>query len=141
VNKNAPIKIKCKAERKAALLSLKILRRKLARYAQDDNEHIPYSRRLGCLGYCKRFAGSFDSFTLTAISLSLTTNTVDTTPGRFAQLPMAAVVPGANVTMAATIPPYRFSLSGTTTIFLIGNANFSVSTASAYGIIRARRAR
>jgi hypothetical protein len=39
------------------------------------------------------------------------------------------------------IPSRRFSLSGTTTIYLIGNATFSVGSASAYGLIRARRVR
>lgn len=39
------------------------------------------------------------------------------------------------------IPTRRFSLSGTTTIYLVGNATFSVGSASAYGLIRARRVR
>lgn len=39
------------------------------------------------------------------------------------------------------VGPRRYSLSSTTTIYLIGQANFSVSTYSAYGFIGARRVR
>ena len=38
-------------------------------------------------------------------------------------------------------PTQRFSLSGTTTIYLIANASFTTSTCSAYGYISARRRR
>lgn len=39
------------------------------------------------------------------------------------------------------IPTRRYSLSGTTTIYLIGQANFSAGSVDAYGLIRARRVR
>lgn len=39
------------------------------------------------------------------------------------------------------IPTVRISLSGTTTIFLVANVTFGVSTCSGYGFISARRAR
>jgi len=40
-----------------------------------------------------------------------------------------------------TVPTTRFSLSSTTTIYLVGLATFTVSTAKTYGLIRARRMR
>lgn len=43
--------------------------------------------------------------------------------------------------LGEVVPKRRFSLSGTTTIYLVGNATFSVGSASAYGLIRARRVR
>ena len=53
---------------------------------------------------------------------------------------------GVSVTNAANLPSVsagtqRFSLSGTTTVFLSTLTNFTVSTESAFGFIRARRAR
>lgn len=39
------------------------------------------------------------------------------------------------------LAPTRISVSGTTTVYLIANASFTVSTCSAYGFIGARRAR
>jgi len=80
------------------------------------------------------------SYTRYVGSLSTTTNTLDATPGRFADFTQAALVSGGN-TYNDVIPPYRFSLSATTSIFLIALGTFTVSTASAYGIIRARRVR
>lgn len=73
-------------------------------------------------------------------SLSTTTNTEDTTAGRFAHLLMPTLT-GTGITQSTSIPSYRFSLSGTTTIFLVAQATFGVSTMTAYGIIRARRIR
>jgi hypothetical protein len=40
-----------------------------------------------------------------------------------------------------TLPPARFSLSGTTTIFLEARSDFTVSTNQAYGFIGCRRMR
>jgi len=73
-------------------------------------------------------------------SLSTTTNTEDTTPGRFSHTIFTAFAPGA-VTFTKEIAPYRFSLSGTTTIFLIAQGTFTVAGLTAYGLIRARRTR
>lgn len=54
-------------------------------------------------------------------------------------------VTAANILTAVdpswALPPQRFSLSATTTIFLVANAVFSVSTLTGYGVIRARRVR
>lgn len=80
------------------------------------------------------------SITQITSSLSLVNNTVDVTAGRFCQLPMNATV-SAGQGFSISVPPYRFSLSATTTIFLVCSANFTVSTLTSWGIIRARRAR
>lgn len=53
----------------------------------------------------------------------------------------AANVPTAAADSTWGVPIVRFSLSGTTTIFLVTQATFTVSTLKAYGIIRARRVR
>jgi hypothetical protein len=82
------------------------------------------------------------SITLILASLSLTTNVIDQTPGRFNESQFPAIVPGVTSTAYTyNIPNYRFSFSGTTSVFLVVQASFTVSTLSAYGIIRARRAR
>lgn len=80
------------------------------------------------------------SVTGTAISISGTTDTVDSTPGRIVGLNQPATVTGG-LANSFSIPPYRFSLSGNTTVYLVIIANFTVSTANGYGIIRARRVR
>lgn len=92
-----------------------------------------------CIGYF--IYGVSTSVTGQIIGLSLTTNTLDVTPGRFVELGTPAQVPTNTVVSGIGVPPYRFSLSGTTSIFLIAQGTFTVSTMSAYGIIRARRAR
>lgn len=46
-----------------------------------------------------------------------------------------------SVAIVAAIASQRFSLSGTTTIYITGSAGFSVSTCSAFGTISARRRR
>ncbi|KYK44546.1 hypothetical protein A1D31_14205 [Bradyrhizobium liaoningense] len=80
------------------------------------------------------------SVTNNAASLSLVNNTLDGTPGRFVQFPMAAVVPGS-VTMSVPIPACRFNLPTPATVYLVAASTFTASTNFAYGIIRARRPR
>jgi hypothetical protein len=48
---------------------------------------------------------------------------------------------GAGTAEAISSPVTRFSLASTTTVFLIGDATFAVSTLTADGFIRARRVR
>lgn len=48
---------------------------------------------------------------------------------------------GTNATQNIAAPVTRFSLASTTTIYLVAQANFGVSTAAAIGWIRARRVR
>lgn len=52
-----------------------------------------------------------------------------------------AVVPTAGADMSWTVPTQRILTSSTTTVFLVTQATFTVSTLKAYGIIRARRMR
>lgn len=52
-----------------------------------------------------------------------------------------ATVPTAAKDMAFPTPVTRFSLSATTTVYLVAQATFTVSTLAAYGTIRARRIR
>jgi hypothetical protein len=80
------------------------------------------------------------SVTSLFMGLSATSATLDLTNGRFAAISTASQVPaGSQTTLAAG--PLRFSLSGTTSIFLVSDPSFGVSTMTAYGIIRARRVR
>ena len=85
--------------------------------------------------------GGTTNYTDYRASLSLSTNTLDATPGRLTDTSVPANAPGALGALSQAVPAYRFSLSGTTSIFLIAQSSFTVSTMSAYGIIRARRVR
>lgn len=80
------------------------------------------------------------SATVLVASASLTTNTVDATNGRFSALLFPATVT-AGTNWGLPLQPVRFSLSGTTTIFLVASSTFTVSTMGAYGLLRARRVR
>lgn len=53
----------------------------------------------------------------------------------------AAQVPTNAIDANLPIPKTRFSLNATTTIYLVAQAEFTVSTCAAYGTIRARRVR
>ena len=77
-----------------------------------------------------------------ASSISQTTNTLDTTNGSIVVSPLGnMVVATFSSEASASVPPVRISLSGTTTIYLVMSATFSVSTCTGYGNIRARRVR
>ena len=54
-------------------------------------------------------------------------------------LSYSAMAPAAGIGQA--IPPVRLSLAATTTVYLVAQDNFTLSTISAYGTIRARRMR
>ncbi|MET3907100.1 hypothetical protein ABID59_001431 [Bradyrhizobium sp. S3.3.6] len=81
------------------------------------------------------------SVTLFAGCLSLVTNTLDVTPGRIVNPPLGTVVYNGGTATHAPVPPYRFSLNATTTVFLVARSDFTASTNVAYGIVRARRVR
>jgi len=53
----------------------------------------------------------------------------------------AGVIPNATGALSVPLPTQRFSLSATTTIYLVGIATFTVSTLTAGGYITARRVR
>jgi hypothetical protein len=52
-----------------------------------------------------------------------------------------AIVPTAVAFEGMTVPIQRISVSATTTVYLVAKATFTVSTAKAYGTLRARRIR
>lgn len=72
---------------------------------------------------------------------SNTLNTVDSTPGKWAQWAGPAAVDANAFHRSITINPYRISLSGSTTLHLVAAAVFTTSTMTAYGYFRARRPR
>jgi hypothetical protein len=77
-------------------------------------------------------------------SISLTANTLDQTNGRFIAEPWASATIFNQ--LVGTLFGYsgftvRMSLSTTTTIHAVDQANFSTSTCSAFGVLRARRVR
>lgn len=80
------------------------------------------------------------SITSYRTSISLVNNTTDTTPGREARYIGPAVVPGGGY-ISMTAGPTRISLASPTTVYLVTNATFTVSTMTAYGYIGARRVR
>lgn len=88
--------------------------------------------------YFATAAGS--NVTSTIAGYSTTTNTLDTTAGRFAIHTFSTVTPGLLTGISETLPDYRFNVSGSTTIFLIAQSTFT-STNGAWGIISARRVR
>lgn len=78
--------------------------------------------------------------TNTTASVSLTTGTGDITNGRVSFW-QGSITGVGNTTHSNGTISCRFSLSGTTTIFLVGTATYTTSTLNMYGMIKARRAR
>src|SRR6266852_2654039 len=78
--------------------------------------------------------------TLYAGSLSLTSSTLDFSNDRFDELAYSSsgIVLGSAPTQNIHLGRARFSLSTTTTIYLVAFCNFTVSTEAAFGILRAR---
>lgn len=76
-------------------------------------------------------------------SISSTSATLDTTPGRIGGMGFITTTTlyASNSINTVALPPYRISLSGTTTIYLVVQSAFATNTANAYGILRARRKR
>jgi hypothetical protein len=74
-------------------------------------------------------------------SVSLTTATLDQSAGRSAINFYNNATVFANTNVLHSTGPLRFSLGSTTTVYLVANGSFATSTASAFGIISARRAR
>lgn len=58
--------------------------------------------------------------------------------GSYFSHPYSQSITGTYIT---AIPVFRYSLSATTTVYLVAQSNFSSGTAKAYGYIRARRVR
>lgn len=74
------------------------------------------------------------------ISGTSTTSATFGAVGTDQRLFMAANVPGA-ASLMLSAPMTRYSLSATTTVYLVAYGTFTVSTLQAYGFIRARRVR
>lgn len=83
------------------------------------------------------------NITYISTSISTTSATNDSTPGRLAleSYQPSGVVP-SGVQINISLPTTRITVaSGTQVVYLTANCAFSVSTLSAFGIIRARRMR
>ena len=87
--------------------------------------------------------------TITTITGGIST-TLDTLPGppstsgSYARITATSATSwtiGSNLLPYLDLRPCRLSLSGTTTVYLVGRMDFGTSTASMYGMIRARRIR
>ncbi len=78
--------------------------------------------------------------TVTQCSLSSVSATSDTTLGRQAKIATQGDVTGGQTT-SVNVGRVRFSLATSTTIYLVRNQAFTVSTMTAYGNISARRVR
>jgi hypothetical protein len=91
---------------------------------------------------CYASSAASTSISIFQSSVGTTSATMNLTAGNFFSAVVSPFVPGTTANaFTAAIPPTRFSLSGTTTIFLVVDAFFTVSTLAAWGILRARRAR
>lgn len=91
---------------------------------------------------CAYKGGATTVMLFTQCSISLVSATISTTVGQTIGIYNASAVPfGSIVEIDYPITPVRINLAATTTVYLSTNASFSVSTLSAFGIIRARRVR
>jgi hypothetical protein len=89
-----------------------------------------------------RFSGGATT-TVNAVigSISATTNTLDETDMRSANQIYAGGTPFLYTNITNPIGPARFSLAGTTTVYLVGYCVFAVAACDGWGTIRARRVR
>lgn len=91
-------------------------------------------------GMCAFTPGATTSITQVVCNYSLTTNTLELSNNeRFSILSYGAMVPVNAIAFPG--PRARFSVSGSTTVYLVGRGIFTVSTLAAYGTITARRVR
>lgn len=81
------------------------------------------------------------SVTVVEAEVSNADNTANFTIGTFNTWTQAASVPGTSSTLSVSSPVVRLSLSASATYYAVARCVFSVSTMTAYGIIRARRVR
>jgi len=82
--------------------------------------------------------GAATSLTLIYGGLNTVTDTLPSTEFYSAFSGTAEVPPGL---IGLSLFPRRFSLSGTTTVYMVGFANFTVDTLDAFGVLSARRMR
>jgi hypothetical protein len=81
--------------------------------------------------------------TVIAASISLLNNALDTSPGRLVATNMSAAphFTAAWGVEVIPIPPYRISLPGPTTVYLVGRTDFTSGSTLGFGRIQARRVR
>jgi hypothetical protein len=84
--------------------------------------------------------GATTSYTNLQGGISITSATIGAQDSFF-DLENAATVPTATKDPAFVCPTIRISIAATTTVYLVAQATFTVSTLKAYGTISARRAR
>lgn len=85
-------------------------------------------------------SGGTTNVTRVSAGTSSTSATADITKGYYSHI-HSGYVPGGGQFRAMPLNTSRFSLSATTTIYLVALAEFTVSTCTAYGTILARRVR
>lgn len=93
-----------------------------------------------CTGAVDFTFGATTSYTNLVGSISTTSATLGAQDSKF-DFETPAAVPTATADMTFPLPVVRESLAGTTTVFLVAQGTFSVSTLKAYGTIRCRRMR
>lgn len=91
----------------------------------------------GTVDYTFGATTSYTNLTQGISTTSITLGAQDT----FTDFATAALIPTAAKDMALAVPTVRESLASTTTVFLVAQATFTVSTLKAYGTIRCRRMR
>jgi len=85
-------------------------------------------------------SGTITTESYASASTSTTSANIGTDPGTFVQY--AGVSNPNNATTILSLPPYRYNLTSTTTIYLNARCSYTgTATVAAYGIIRARRVR
>lgn len=75
------------------------------------------------------------------VGISATSATFDTSNGRFASIYYGGATVGATIIPTLHVPPVRFSLASTTTVYFCASSAFGGTPVAAYGVIRARRVR
>lgn len=88
------------------------------------------------------FTGAATTTVTTQIgSISNTSATLDTSDGRIVSQFYNGNTVYNTILTRHGIPPTRISLASTTTIYLVAQSTFAVSTSGAFGVLRARRIR
>ena len=86
------------------------------------------------------FNGTYFTGTLSTTTADPPTTTTLAAGQSVADARVAGIIP-ANVGPTSNIPPFRFSLAATTTVYLVAYDTFSAGTDGAYGLLSCRRVR
>lgn len=84
---------------------------------------------------------STTSITAIVASVSAGSGAVDTSNGRYGQMIFGGGIVTGGSTLTVPVVPVRWSLAGTTVLYAVGEAVFTVSTCNMFGLLRARRVR